>query len=103
MGVKHCLVEQSRNLSESGDALRAGRRSKAWVRFPRPPNLFKEHNMDREKHNMRIGWFWSVVGGICAITFVFAISNWIDNTHEEWMRCYEMREKSHKNATYFCR
>jgi len=55
--------------------------------------------MDRDKHRSRIGWFWSIVGGICAIVFVFAISSWIDNVHEEWMRCYELQEKLRKDTS----
>ncbi len=49
--------------------------------------------VNEERHKQRINWFWSVVGGLCALVFVFAISSWIDNVHEEWMRCYALQEK----------
>ncbi len=56
-------------------------------------------------HNRRIHWFWSIVGGICAIWFVFAVSSRIRSMHVEWMKCYEMQEKhdSDKYSTrYYC-
>jgi len=53
---------------------------------------------EHSKHKQRIRWWWSGVGGICALVFVFSISSWIDNVHEEWMKCYEMQEKLARDA-----
>jgi len=68
--------------------------------------------VEEEKHKHKIQWFWSGVGGLCALVFVFAISSWIDNVHEEWMRCYAMQEKLvsesttkdkyHTSTRYYC-
>ncbi len=49
---------------------------------------------DDDKHKRRVEWFWSVVGGLCALVFVFAISSWIGNVHIEWMKCYEVKRNN---------
>lgn len=67
--------------------------------------MLAEQDERNQTHFRKIGWFWSIVGGICAIWFVFAISSRIRSIHVEWMKCYEMQEKqeSSKSSTrYYC-
>jgi hypothetical protein len=61
-----------------------------------------EDDILRRIHRRRITWFWSIVGGICAVWLIFAISSRIRSIHVEWMKCYEMQEK-HKSDKYSTR
>ncbi len=65
-------------------------------------SLTLEQEEVKRLHERRIGWFWSIVGGICALWFIFAISSRIRFIHVEWMKCYEIQEKLGKIERYVC-
>ena len=50
-----------------------------------------EEDAKRKAHFRKIGWFWSIVGGLSLLVFVFAISGRFNDIHDEWMKCYELK------------
>lgn len=50
-----------------------------------------EEDAKRKAHCRKIGWFWSIVGGLSLLVIVFALAGRLNDAHVEWMKCYELK------------